>query len=131
MTRPKIETDGRDVLEWIGARPDSVPPDWVKLRILRRHNGRCYLSGTEIRAGDDWQLEHIKPLHLKGENREKNLAPALAEPHREKTTREHKARAKADRIARKHLGLWPEPARKLQGRGFAPGRNRSSAEGRS
>ena len=123
--RPMIETDGRDVPEWIGATANSAPPDWVKLRIFRRYEGRCYLSGKKIMPGDAWEVEHIKPVHLKGENRERNMAPALKDAHGEKTSREHTARAKADRIARKHLGLWPKSKRPMRGRGFEPGRNRA------
>lgn len=95
----------RAVEEWVGRHPDSEPPPHVVRRIFDSHGGRCHISRREIRPGDTWQLEHIKPLRAGGLNRETNLAPALVEPHREKTKRERSLGAKADRARNKHLGL--------------------------
>lgn len=78
---------GRSVEEWIGATPDSVPPDHVRLRIFERYNGRCYVTGVKLQPGD-WHLDHIVRLEDGGENRESNLAPIYAPKHREKTGRE-------------------------------------------
>lgn len=113
---------GRSVPEWRGASPDTPVPARVKLRVFEAHGGRCYLTGLKINAGDDWDVEHVKPLSMHGENRESNLAPALKAPHAVKTAAEATSRAKADRVRKKHLGVWPEPVRKLRGRGFAPSR---------
>lgn len=117
------EPIGREVAEWIGATPDTPVPDRVKLRVFRRYGGRCYLSEAKIRPGDAWDVEHIIPLALDPSgNRERNLAPALKEPHKTKTAADRQAIAKADRIARKHAGIWPKSKRPLKGRGFAPTR---------
>lgn len=119
----KLPTNGRSVNEWVGKTPDSVPPVAVKLRVFARAEGRCHLTGLKIQPGDEWDLEHVKPLHLAqpGENlnRESNLAPAKRAPHREKTAAENSAKAKADRIRAKHLGVWPRSKTPLKGRGFA------------
>lgn len=105
MTAPMIETEGRSVPEWIGKSPDSVPPPRVRLRIFNRHGGRCYLSERLIRPGDKWDAEHIVALTNGGENRERNMAPALKAPHKEKTARDLKLKAKTDRLRKKHLGI--------------------------
>jgi 5-methylcytosine-specific restriction endonuclease McrA len=113
---PPEEVVGREPEEWIGATPDTPVPDRVKLRVFRRWNGRCYLSGRKIAGGDPWDVEHVKALGLGGENRESNLRPALKEPHKDKTAADRDLMAKADRIARKHHGLdkpkRPFPKRK-------------------
>lgn len=123
-----IELPWREVAEWIGKTPDSAVPTAVKLRVFARYDGRCYLTGRKIQPGDEWDLEHIKPVRsaLPGEahlNRESNLAPALKAPHREKTAAENSDGAKADRIRAKHLGIWPKSKRLLKNRGFEAGRN--------
>lgn len=108
----------RSIPEWIGSTPDAKIPPRVRLRIFEREGGRCYLSGRKIMPGDQWDLDHRQALCNGGEHRESNLFPALREPHREKTAADVSTRAKTDRIRKKHLGLWPAPSRKLQGRGF-------------
>lgn len=113
---------GRSVKEWIGKTPDTKPPATVLARIFLRHNGICHISKRPIAAGEKWEAEHIKALSMGGENRERNLAPALVNPHREKTTDENAMRTKADRIRAKHLGIYPQSKAKLRGRGFAPTR---------
>ena len=108
----------REIPEWIGATDDSRPPARVRLRVFQRYEGRCYLSKRKIGPGDTWELDHVKALINGGENRESNLAPALKAPHREKTNADVAEKAKIDRIAKKHLGIWPKSPHRLQGRGF-------------
>lgn len=98
----------RSVPEWIGKTPDSKVPPRVRLRVFDRHKGICHISSIKIRPGDKWELEHIKRLKDGGENRESNLAPALVEPHKEKTSQENKQQAKEDRIRKKHFGIKPQ-----------------------
>lgn len=109
MTRISDPHGGRSLEEWIGATPDTAIPDWVRDRVFVRAKRRCHITGRRIRPGDAWQLEHIKPLALGGQNREGNLAPALTEPHKEKTAAEVAVISKADRIRRKNDGTWPKP----------------------
>ena len=111
---------GRAVPEWIGRTPDSKVPPRVRQRIFERCNRTCYLSGIVIASGMRWELEHIKPLHLGGENRESNLAPALTEHHKIKTAAEMKAKAKADRIAKRASGSRPAPPKPIRSAGFRP-----------
>lgn len=129
----EVET-GRSVPEWVGKNADSKPPRLVRARVLRRYGGRCYLTGRQIGVKDEWELEHIKPLHLArpGENlnRESNLAPALKAAHAEKTAVENTERARADRIHAKHFGYFPKARQKIRSRGFAKGRNAAFGTGK-
>lgn len=117
---------GRSAPEWVGKTPDSIPPRMVRARVFRRYRGRCYLTGRLIGVKDEWDLDHIRPLHLArdGEllNRESNLAPALKDAHRLKTARENTAKAKVDRVHAKHFGYWPKSKAKLKSRGFQKSR---------
>jgi 5-methylcytosine-specific restriction protein A len=113
------KAQGRSVTEWIGNTPDSMPPPTVRLRILRRFEHKCQLTGIIIADGQTFDLEHKKPLEEGGENRESNLVPVLRLPHEIKTAAEKKRQAKADRIAKRAHGLIPEPPRKIESRGFA------------
>lgn len=110
----------RAIPEWVGKTPDTKVPDRVRLRIFQRYEGRCYLSGREIRPGDAWELEHRTALILGGEHRESNLAPVLAEFHKAKTAAEMKVKAKTDALAKRHVGIVDPP--KMQGAPFQKSR---------
>ena len=85
--------------------PASAPPPHVRLRIFERCDGICHIARRKIRAGEPWDLEHIKPLWDGGENRETNLAPALKDKHARKTAEEATARAEGRRKKSKHHGI--------------------------
>ncbi len=115
---------GRDVQEWVGKTANTAAPQRVKERVFLRHKGRCHHSGRKIHAGDKWDVDHVKPLGLGGENRESNLAPILREePHKEKTAEEVKMMRKAERMRRKHNGTWPKSRATIQSRGVAKTRD--------
>lgn len=95
----------RAVPEWIGATPDTKIPPRVRLRIFNRYGGRCYLSKRPIRPGDKWDAEHIIALANGGENRERNLAPALKAPHKVKTRTDRKIKQRTDARRKKHIGI--------------------------
>jgi 5-methylcytosine-specific restriction protein A len=120
---------GRSVPEWIGKTPDSKVPTSVRTRVFLTHNGICHISGRPIRVGEAWELEHITPLSMGGEHRETNMAPALVQPHREKSAKEATARAKADRVRAKHLGTWPKSKTPLRSRGFEKTRSQAGTTG--
>lgn len=109
---------GRSVPEWIGATPDTAIPARVRLRVFEAYGGVCYLSKRKIRPGEKWEAEHIIALTNGGENRERNLAPALVEPHKAKTANDVAIKAKTDSIRKKHLGIKSANTRKIQSRGF-------------
>lgn len=109
---------GRSVPLWVGATPDAKVPPRVRARIFLREGGRCYLSGRLIRPGDAWELDHRVALINGGSHAEDNLFPALRDKHREKTAADVAEKSKIERIRKKHLGVWPQAARKIQSRGF-------------
>jgi 5-methylcytosine-specific restriction enzyme A len=110
---------GRQTDEWVGSSPDAAIPKRVKLRVLLAYGGKCHRTGHKFRPGDRIEYDHVKALCNGGENRESNLAPILGgKPHQAKTAADVAERVKIDRLRAKHLGLWPEPKRKLQSRGF-------------
>lgn len=109
---------GRSVPEWIGKTPDAMPPKRVRLRIFDRFGGTCQISGRKIAPTDKWHLDHEKPLHAGGENRESNLRPVLADAHQRKSSDEVKVKAKVNRSRAKHIGIKDEPSRKIVSRGF-------------
>lgn len=95
----------RTVPTWIGKTDDSKPPKHVRLRIFDRCGGRCHLSGLKIKVGDEWDLDHVKPLWDGGANSEANLAPALKDKHRLKSAADQSIQAKTDRIRARHFGV--------------------------
>lgn len=113
---------GRSVEAWVGKTPDSAIPPRVRLRVFQRQGGICALSGHKIMPGDQWDVDHIKPLSMGGLHAEPNLQAVWRPAHREKTSAEAGDRAKADRIRAKHNGAWPKPKRALKSRGFEPSR---------
>lgn len=116
---PDLQLVGRAVPEWIGSSPDATVPRRVRDRIFLRSAGRCHLTGRKIGPGDVWDLDHVKPLKDGGEHRETNLAPALKQPHIEKTAEENAGRAKEARMRAKHFGYFPKSRAPMRSRGFA------------
>lgn len=104
----------RAVKEWIGRTPDTAIPPRVRLRVLKRFEFRCYLTGEPIREGDAWDIEHVIAITNGGENRESNLAPALRTAHREKTRQDVRIKAKRDNALKKRFGL-KAPKRPMPG----------------
>lgn len=107
----------RSTNEWIGKTDDSRPPPSVRLRIFARHNGKCHISGRQIRPGEAWEAEHIIALCNGGENRESNMAPALVKPHKVKTAADRRQKSKADKKQMANLGIRKR-RRTIPGRRF-------------
>jgi 5-methylcytosine-specific restriction protein A len=95
----------RTVKEWIGKTDNSNPPKSCQLRILDRQDNCCALTGARFCPGDVIEFDHITPLWLGGENREKNLQAITGASHKKKTQVEATVRAKTNRQKSKHLGL--------------------------
>lgn len=79
-------------------------------------DGKCCLCGINIDAGrgDKWQVEHIKPLWLGGDDDERNMGPAHEACAREKTSAEAPVKAKSDRVRANFLGV-PKSGRPMPG----------------
>jgi 5-methylcytosine-specific restriction endonuclease McrA len=105
----------RSTEEWIGRTPDSAIPVRVRRRVFYRYDGKCHLSGREIRPGDLWDCDHIVALVNGGEHREANLAPALRDKHREKTAEDVAEKARSNRIRDRYLGIKRKSSRPMAG----------------
>lgn len=87
---------GRTVPEWIGKSPDAKVPPHVRMR---------HITKRKIVPADYWDLDHIIALCNGGEHRESNLAPALRDHHRVKTTSDVNERARIDSLRKRHMGI--------------------------
>lgn len=75
-----------------------------RLECFVRHAGQCYLCGTSIRPGETWEVEHLLPVGLGGDNGVDNLRPAHTRCHKPKTKDDVGKMRKADRLKAKHFG---------------------------
>lgn len=75
-----------------------------RLECFVKHEGRCYLCGIDIRPGETWEVEHILPVGLGGDNGVDNLRPAHTKCHKPKTKEDVGKMRKADRLKAKHFG---------------------------
>lgn len=108
----------RTVPEWIGKSDDQKVPPRVRQRVFDREDGICHLTGAKIDpVRDQWDLDHKISLILGGEHRERNLFPALKEPHRKKTSAEVKVKSKIASVRKKHLGIT-QPKQSIKSPGF-------------
>jgi len=78
--------------------------DKERVELFVSHDGTCCICGGKIRVGERWIDEHVEPLWRSGTNDADNRAPAHLACAREKTRGEATDRAKARRLAAKHLG---------------------------
>jgi 5-methylcytosine-specific restriction protein A len=112
----------RSVPEWVANHPDQAIPPRVKLRIWEREEGRCHLTRRKIRPGEAYDFEHVIALTCGGEHRERNIALALREVHREKTAEDVALKSKLARVRAKHIGTFPKSQHPIRSRGFGPSR---------
>lgn len=103
----------RSTREWVGKTDDSKPPRSVYGRAFERAGGQC--EACHVRIGPKrWHLDHRKRLKDGGENRETNLQVLCVPCHKEKTSGENRAQAKANRVKSLTLGI----RKPKSGRGF-------------
>lgn len=78
-----------------------------RVKIFDAANGVCYLCGVKIHAerGEQWDVEHEKPLWLGGEDAPENMKPAHVGCHKVKSNAEAPIRAKTDRMRARHIGV--------------------------
>lgn len=120
---------GRTVPEWQGSTPDAAIPVRVKMRIWERDQGRCQLTGLKIDGlKDKYEFDHIIPLAMGGEHRERNLQLVLSTAHREKTKQDVADLAKARRLAAKHAGIERRRSAPLPGGKRSPWKKKISGE---
>lgn len=102
----------RSVPLWVGKTDDERIPPRVRARVFEREQGRCWISGRKIMAGEPWDVDHKIPLCAGGRHAEENLAPALRDKHREKTAEDVAEKSYVARVRSKFLGI------RAKGRGF-------------
>jgi len=107
----------RSVDIWRGTTDDAAIPPRVKLRIWNREGGRCSITGRKIMPGEPFDYEHRVALCNGGSHDEMNIVLVLrGKVHQAKTARDVAIKAKTDRMAKKHLGIWPRSPTPMRSR---------------
>jgi len=78
-----------------------------RLRVWEEAKGICHICTCKIWPGEDWEVEHVIPLALRGADDELNMRPAHKDCHAGKTKADNKSWSKAKRIAKKAAGIRP------------------------
>lgn len=89
-----------------------------RVRIFDAAGGACHICAGCIQPGEAWEVEHVIPLVISGDDSDDNLRPAHVKCHRAKTTEDAGTIAKAKRVHAKHIGAKPKskmPYRKFNG----------------
>ena len=75
----------------------------IKLRkeVIDANNGVCPTCGEGSKT---WEIDHIRPVALGGDNSRENLVALCEECHLQRTVRDIKEIAKAKRLEAKRLG---------------------------
>ena len=69
------------------------------------NKGVCHICGAKIDgAREAWDVEHIIPVALGGDDDESNCAPAHKRCHKIKTAKDAANLAKSNRVRAKHFG---------------------------
>lgn len=86
----------------------------ARLSIFLASGGICHLCGRKIEPGEGWELEHVIPLAMGGEDAPANMQPAHAKCHKAKTRDDVGNIARAKRREARHLGAY-RPKRLIPG----------------
>jgi 5-methylcytosine-specific restriction protein A len=81
-----------------------------RLKVFEAAGGRCHLCELRIQVGQPWEVEHVRPLALLGDDDAANMRPAHKDCHKAKTKADAASWSKAKRCAAKHLGIRKPPA---------------------
>lgn len=77
----------------------------ARQRFLEEHGRRCHLCPGKIdETREKWEIEHVIPLALGGEDEPENWRPAHAKCHLAKTREDVAQIAKAKRVELRHRG---------------------------
>ena len=75
-----------------------------RVELFKAHDGVCHICGLKIQAGEGWDVEHIIPLAMGGDDDEPNWAPAHRKCHSAKSRADFSNIARAKRREARHLG---------------------------
>lgn len=77
----------------------------ARVKLFQDHQGICHICGGKIHGGERWDVEHIIPLAMGGDDTEANWRPAHAKCHKTKTAKDFTDIAKAKRRQARHIGI--------------------------
>lgn len=86
-----------------------------RARLFELHGGICHLCEGRIGVGEAWELEHVIPLEISGDESDGNVKPAHEKCHKRKTPKDAADIAKAKRRQDKHSGAWKPTSRPIPG----------------
>lgn len=86
----------------------------ARLALLTAHNSRCHICGGAIEPGQRWEVEHVIPLAMGGDDEPGNMRPAHSKCHRAKTIKDVADIAKAKRVEIAHRGAKAPPKVKIR-----------------
>lgn len=87
-----------------------------RLAVFERDGGLCHICGAKIDGTREaWELEHVIPIALGGDDDESNVRPAHVACHKGKSAQDAANLAKANRVRAKHIGAKPQPRSRLPG----------------
>ena len=75
-----------------------------RAQIFADHEGICHICDGKIAVGEAWEVEHVIPLEISGDDSDGNLAPAHVKCHSVKTKADARTIAKCRRVSQKHSG---------------------------
>lgn len=77
----------------------------ARLQLFLMRDGECHLCRLKITPGQEWQVEHVVPLAMGGEDGGENLHLAHTKCHAKKTSQDVADIARAKRRQARHLGV--------------------------
>lgn len=87
-----------------------------RMEIFTRCGGICHICGEKIDGTyDAWDVEHVIPIAMGGEDSGDNLAPAHDKCHRAKTRQDMGHIAKAKRMQQRASGIRRQSRSPLPG----------------
>jgi len=96
-----------------------------RLRIFEAAGGKCHICGQKIQGlHEPWEVEHIIPLALGGDDEDHNMAPAHIACHGQKTRDEAPRIAKSRRMRQRSAGIPRTVRRPIPGSRRSPWKKR-------
>ena len=90
----------------------------ARLKFIESHGRICHICKGRIETDQAWELDHVIPLALGGDDEPDNWRPAHKKCHGEKTKDDVKVIAKAKRVEIKHNGAKAPAKVKIQSKPF-------------
>ena len=87
-----------------------------RVRLFTLHGGACHICGGKIDGTREaWEVEHILPVALGGDESDDNRKPAHVKCHKGKTAEDIGRIRKADRQQARHIGAKARTRNPLPG----------------